>query len=599
MLEAAKPGIIGRMTYLRHAFITVGLASLSAALLGACANTSLPPSLRPMQAAAAPSQDVGDASVYGLYLAGEAAIDRGSSRDAAFYFAKASAQDPGAESIRERAFTSALVAGEVDSAARIAADIPDGAEPVQGLARLTRAVDALAENRGKAAEVLLAGPPTAAQQAAAMALLKPWAAAQSGDWAVAETPPAIPANPVLSTVADLGRAEILEHEGKFPEAEQAFKAHATGKNGLVIIGYGTFLERQGREADAVALYNKALAANPTDIAFARAKARASQHRPPPPLPTLKEGAAEALIAPAVFMMAQHQGDNGLGYLRLALRLDPGLDEAWVLVGDAMTSAGDPDAAREAYEHVKPGSEQYAIARGDLVLALQKAGDKTGALALAGETIKTDPRDPRLLTLYADLLSDDNRYDESAATLDKAIAVTGEANADWTLFYLRGASEERAGKWPAAEADLKRSLKMKPDEPEVMNYLGYAWVDRGEHLPEAVALLEKAEALQPDSGAIVDSLGWARYRTHDYASAIVDLERAVQLDPSDAEVNDHLGDVYWRVGRRLEAEYQWRRVLSLSPDDKMRAAVELKLKNGLPSLQTAAAAETATPGLARP
>jgi Flp pilus assembly protein TadD len=115
----------------------------------------------------------------------------------------------------------------------------------------------------------------------------------------------------------------------------------------------------------------------------------------------------------------------------------------------------------------------------------------------------------------------------------------------------------------------------------MNYLGYAWVDRDEHIPEALSLLEKAEAKQPDSGAIVDSLGWARYRTHDYADALLDLERAVQLDPADPEVNSHLGDVYWRVGRRLEARYQWRRVLTLAPDAKIRTSVEEKLKDGLP------------------
>jgi tetratricopeptide (TPR) repeat protein len=246
--------------------------------------------------------------------------------------------------------------------------------------------------------------------------------------------------------------------------------------------------------------------------------------------------------------------------------------------------------------VKPGSEQYATARGDLALALQKAGDKQGALTLAKETIEAAPQDPRTLTLYADLLNDDDRYDEAAAALDKAIQSIGETNAGWSLFYLRGAAEERAGRWPAAEADLKRSLKLNPDEPEVMNYLGYAWVDRGEHLPEALVLLEKAEALSPDSGAIVDSLGWARYRTRDYASAIIDLERAIQLDPSDPEVNDHLGDVYWQVGRRLEAQYQWRRVLSLDPDAKMRAAVELKLKSGLAPQQ---AANTATAGPGQP
>jgi tetratricopeptide (TPR) repeat protein len=358
---------------------------------------------------------------------------------------------------------------------------------------------------------------------------------------------------------------------------------------LFVLGYGGFLERRGRYQDALAFYDKAIAAKPTDQAFLHARARAARHEPPPPLPTLKEGAAEALIAPAVLMLAQHQGDSGLGYLRLALRLDGNLDEAWVLVGDAMTNAGDAVSARDAYSHVKPGSDQYAVARGDLALALQKAGDKDGALALARETLKDAPTDPRILTLYADLLSEDEQYQDAATALTKAIDAVGDANAGWSLFYLRGASEERSGQWPAAEADLKRSLKLNPDEPEVMNYLGYAWVDRGEHLPEALTLLEKAEARQPDSGAIVDSLGWARYRTGDYASAIIDLERAIQLDPSDPDVNDHLGDVYWRVGRRLEAQYQWRRVLTLEPDPKTKAEVEAKLKDGLGPIEAVNAA----------
>ena len=562
-------------------FKTIGLTALAAASLSACATTPLPPSLRPAQSASATAdRDMGDASVYGLYLAGEAAIDRGSSRDAAFYFARASAMDPSSDAIRARAFTSALVAGEVSDAAKIAADLPQGQDPVQGLGVLTRAVDAMASDHHKEALALLSTAPVSPPHAGAAGLLKPWAAAGAGDWKTAEMVSVGGGNPVLASVAALGKAELLEREGKFPDAEAAFKLHATAKNGLFVMGYGGFLERRGRYADAVALYDKAIAAKPGDLTFIHAKARAAKHQTPPPLPTLREGAAEALIAPAVLMMAQHQGDSGLGYLRLALRLDPSLDEAWVLVGDEMTNAGDAESAREAYSHVKPGSEQYSTARGDLALALQKVGDKDGALALALETMKADPHDPRLMTLYADLLSEDDRYDDATAALNTAISTIGEDNAGWTLFYLRGASEERAGKWPAAEADLKRSLKLNPDEPEVMNYLGYAWVDRGEHLPEALALLEKAEAKSPDSGAIVDSLGWARYRTHDYVSAIIDLERAIQLDPSDPEVNNHLGDVYWRVGRHLEAQYQWRRVLTLDPDPKMRADAEAKLKDGL-------------------
>jgi tetratricopeptide (TPR) repeat protein len=534
---------------------------LAATALAGCAAGSVSPSVQAASAPATQDREFGDASVYGLFLAGEAAIDRGSSRDAAFYFARASALDPSSESLRSRAFTSALVAGDVSGAARLADGLTDPQSPVSGLARLTLAVDDLADGRGREALTVLSGPPPPAPYAAATALLKPWAALKAGDAALAEAIPATGSNSVLASIAALGRAEILEREGKLDQAEAAFKAHATAKNGLFVLGYGGFLERRRRYQEAVAVYEKALAAKPDDIAFARAKARAVARGAAPPTPTVAEGAAEALIAPAVLMLAEHQGDSGLGYLRLALRLDPRLDEAWVLVGDSMTNAGDP--------------------RGDLALALQKDGDKEGALSLVRETLKSSPADPRLLTLYADLLSEDDRYEDAATAMTDAIKAVGDSKAGWSLFYLRGASEERAGRWPAAEADLKRALALNPDEPEVMNYLGYAWVDRGEHLPEALSLLEKAEAKEPDSGAIVDSLGWARYRTHDYASAIIDLERAIQLDPSDPEVNDHLGDVYWRVGRRLEAQYQWRRVLTLEPDSKTRTEVEAKIKDGLP------------------
>jgi tetratricopeptide (TPR) repeat protein len=573
-----KAGMLRRMTSSTRA-ITLMAASALLALMAGCAAMPQQHALRPTLETRAADRDLGHASTYGLYLGGVAAIDRGSSKDAAFYFARASESDPTSASLRARAFTAALVAGEVPTAARLAKGA-EGEAPIMNLSRLVRAVDAMADGEGKDAQALLTSEPNSADHAPVLALLRPWAAAEAGDWATAEKLPDVGGNPVLVTVSELGRAEIFEANGKFPEAESAFKLRTNPKNGLFVLGYGAFLERRGRTAEAIALYEKAVAAKPGDPSYARALERAKAHKPAPPAIGLKEGSAEALIAPAVLMLAQHQGDSGLGYLRLALRLDPNLDEAWVLVGDAMSAAGDPDAAREAYNHVKPGSDQYITARNDLAIALQKDGDKDAALALARETMKSEPGDPRLLTLYADLLSDDEKYVEAAGVLDKAIAAVGENNAGWTLFYLRGAAEERSGRWPAAEADLKRALKLKPNEPEVMNYLGYAWVDRGEHLTEALALLEKAEALSPDNGAIVDSLGWARYRAHDYRKAISDLERAIELDPSDPEVNDHLGDVYWQVGRRLEAQYQWRRVLTLDPDAKRRAAVEAKLKNGL-------------------
>ncbi len=581
-------------------FVIVSALMAPGALIGCASSPTAIAGLRvsqPGPTAASTVRDERQSTSYGLYLAGEAAIDAGSSREAAAYFERASALEPSSEAIRARAFSSALVAGEIERAAAAAGTLGDGGEPIQALGRLTRAVEAMAGGDGKGAVALLSSnQPIVGQHNPAIGLLKPWAQAMAGDWAAATAPrPALANDAVTSGVAELGRAELLERSGNLADAEIAYKARATGKNGLFLLAYGGFLERQSRRPEAIALYTKALTASPGDENIRAARARSQANLAPRPLPTLKEGGAEALIAPAALMLARREGDSGLAYLRLALRLDPSLDEAWVLVGDAMSAAGDKEAAREAYHHVKLGSAQFVAARGRLALQLQQEKDKEGALRIARETLDATPKDPRALVLYADLLRDDERFPEAVQILTRAIDATSESDATWSLYYLRGASEERAGDWPKAEADLKQALKLKPEEPQVLNYLGYAWADRGEHLKEALGMLEKAATLEPKSGAIVDSLGWAHFRIRQYGDAARELERAVLLDPSDPEVNDHLGDAYWRTGRTLEARYQWNRVLTLDADAKTRSAVQVKLMAGLPPENPIGAA----PAIAKP
>ncbi len=583
------------------------LAALSAASLAACSTTepSVSAGLRPSQRAdqpldqhPAPAQG---ASAYGLYLAGEAAIDGGSSRDAASYFSQASQMDPGFATVQARAFSAALVAGDVPGAAAAARTLGPGDEPIQQLGRLTQAVEALAEDHAGQAYALVSAPASANQHAEAIQLVRPWMAAAAGEWSAATASPAALGDPVAAGVGELGRAELLERNGKLAEAEAILRPRATGKNGLFILGYGGFLERRGRKAEAKTLYDAALQASPADTGLRFARDRLAAGRPPLGVPGFKAGAAEALIAPAAMLVAKHEGDNGLAYLRLALRLDPTLDEAWVLVGDAMNGAGDLDSAKEAYRRVKPRSDQYIAAKSRLALLAQQAGDKEDALRQTREMLDAAPGDPRPLVLYADFLRDDGRYPEAVEALDRAIKSVGERDAGWSLFYERGVAQERAGNWPRAEADLQAALKLKPDEPQVLNYLGYAWADRGEHLKEALSMLETAAALEPRSGAIVDSLGWARYRTHQYKDALRNLEQAVMLEPSDPEVNSHLGDVYWRLGRQLEARFQWKRVLTLGADAKTRAAMEYKLAKGLaPDTALSATAAPATPeSVARP
>ena len=467
-----------------------------------------------------------EASVYALYMAGQTAISSGRSTEAARYFAQAQALDSSNSMLAERTFTAALLSGDVSTAAKMATftsgDAKDG---TKSLGQFVRAVDAMGAT------------------------------------------PAPTKDRFASFFATLNQAQLLERRGKIEEATKAYQTlMATGDgSGFLAGAYGAFLERQGRKAEALGIYDAVLAGNASDVTALDAKIRLAKKKPAPPLPSLQKGAAATLMATAV-----------------ALRLDPSLDEAWVMIGDLMTSAKDSTAATAAYSQIAPSSARYGEARNRLAWGLQRGGDNEAAIKLAQETVKARPQDVDCLSTLADLLRTAERFEESIKILDRVIAMRGET-AEWGYYFMRGIALERSGKWPAAEADLKKALDLNPTEPEIMNYLGYSWIDRGEHLDQGLAMIRQALTGRPDSGAMVDSLGWAYFRLGDFKRAADMLEQAVQMEAADADVNNHLGDAYWRVGRKVEAKYQWERVLTLKPTDKMKAEVEGKLKDGLPEL----------------
>ena len=178
---------------------------------------------------------------------------------------------------------------------------------------------------------------------------------------------------------------------------------------------------------------------------------------------------------------------------------------------------------------------------------------------------------------------------------RAIAAVGIPQRDnWTLFYFRGICYERSKQWPKAEADFKKALELYPDQPLVLNYLGYSWVDKGLNLEEAFKMLRRAVELRPNDGYIVDSLGWAHYKLGQYAEAAGTLEKAIDLKPADPVLNDHLGDAYWRVNRRIEAHFQWNHARDMGPDPEDLPEILKKIKDGLPDATTGAGATKASP-----
>ncbi|UAL12491.1 tetratricopeptide repeat protein [Caulobacter segnis] len=559
--------------------IQVLLACVSVSALAAC---STAPSEITMRGPVTASSAMFDTRTsYGQFLAGQAALRDGKSKEAATYFGTAAVlgEDPGL--IQERSFTALLLAGEISRAAAAAPTNADATEAVKRLGVLTRVVEAIAIGKGKDAQALLKTEPPGFPHQQAAALLAPWAAAAAGDSEGAIVQPTLRNDKLVQFFGQQGQARLFERAKRYDEAETDYKAltASAATASIFTLDYGGFLERRKRHADAVALYDTALRAAPADQGLLRARARAAAKGAPPPLPTVRQGAAEGLVACAATFAGERQAQFALAYLRLALRLDPVRDEAWVLVGDLLNQNEDPRGAIEAYAHVPPGSPHYASAQSKTAWAWNDLGDKAKALEVARATATAVPSDRDAGVALADLLRAGGQWDESVAVLDPIIA-RESASPDWRLLYLRAVALEQAKRWPEAERDLQAALKINPDEPELLNFLGYTWIDRNEHLAEALGMVQKAVAARPQSGAMLDSLGWAYFRLGDYKTAVEKLEAAVEMEPGDPDVNGHLGDAYWKVGRTTEARFQWQRVLSLEPDDKQKAEAEAKLKDGL-------------------
>ncbi len=210
------------------------------------------------------------------------------------------------------------------------------------------------------------------------------------------------------------------------------------------------------------------------------------------------------------------------------------------------------------------------------LTLAQTGDVNGAKEHLKKLIESDPSDIRSYIAYGSVLSDAKDFAEMAKTYDKAVDVVGPAPrpSDWSVFFQRGIAYERLKEWDKAEPNFRKALELNPDQPQVLNYLGYSWVDMNRNLEDGLNMIRKAVDLRPDDGYIVDSLGWAYYRLGRYDDAVTELERAVQLRAGDATINDHLGDAYWRVGRQLEAKFQWQRA---GADDEAGADRDSKIE----------------------
>ena len=363
--------------------------------------------------------------------------------------------------------------------------------------------------------------------------------------------------------------------------EHAYKLDGTALR--VVEAYGSWLSRNASSKEALDVFetfDKALPRHPL-VVEAMSQLKAGQ-KLPLLVSNAQAGAAEALYGLGASLGRRGGEDLGLVYLQLSLYLVPNHPLALLSLADLYESLKKPELAIKAYERIPANSPLHRNAAIQMASNLDALDRSDEAAKHLDALVKEHPDDLEAIMALGNVLRGHKKFAECADVYTRGVDTLKQPEkTNWVIFYFRGICYERSHQWPKAEADLKQALDLFPEQPHVLNYLGYSWVDQGVHLDEGMDMIKRAVQQRPDDGYIVDSLGWAYFRTGNYPEAVKQLERAIELKPEDPTINDHLGDAYWRIGRTLEAKFQWAHARDLKPDPEDLPKIEAKLKDGLP------------------
>ena len=527
----------------------------------------------------------GAISASGSYLAARHAGQQRDAAAAAAYYRAALKRDPSNGELLDRAFLSSLVDGDVDEAVKFAERVAQ-ADKSDRVARLVLGVNSLKRKQYVSARRDLAQSIRGPITDLTATLLSAW-----GNLGVNDSKGAIAAIDHLAgpewyaIFKDLHAGLIYDVAGNQKEAgkrlERAYKLDSTALR--VVQAYGSWVSRNRSPKEALTVFetfDKALPRHPL-VVEAMDKLKAGE-KLPPLVANVQAGAAEALYGLGASLGRRGGEDLGLVYLQLSLFLSPNHPLALLSLADLYEALKKPELAIKIYDRVPTNSPLHRNAAIQMAANLDSLDRADEAQKHLEALIKQNPDDLETVMALGNVLRGHKKFAECANVYSKgASAIQKPEKSNWVVFYFRGICYERSKQWAKAEADLTKALELFPDQPHVLNYLGYSWIDQGIKLDEGMEMIKKAVQQRPDDGYIVDSLGWAYYRVGNYEEATKQLERAIELKPEDPTINDHLGDAYWRVGRVLEARFQWAHARDLKPDAEDLPKIEEKLKEGLP------------------
>lgn len=519
----------------------------------------------------------------GAYLAARSAEQQHDFAAASQYYIRALTKDPGNRELMERAVLSLIGMGDITRALPIARQLA-GADPESQVAGTLLLAEAVRNNDFDAAYRILREAGRLGPLIDGLSLA--WVQAGQGRMSQAlESFDAVARQEGLQSFAAYHKALALAMVGNLEAAEAILSGTAGPEIPATrrsIIARVEILSQLERNREAIELLYAAFGSD-FDPGLARLRSRlaAGETLPLSIVRDARDGVAEVFFGVAGALMGEGNDGYTLLYTRITQYLRPDNEDAIILAAQLLERLGRYELATAAYESISPDSPAYEAAELGRARTLRLAGDPEAAVEALERLAERFPDQAAVHVALGDELRRMKRYEEAGRAYSRAIALYGQPEpSQWSVYFARGITYERTDQWEKAEADFRKALELEPDQPQVLNYLGYSYVEMNTNLDEALEMIRTAVQKRPDSGYITDSLGWVLYRLGRYDEAVVQMERAVELMPMDPILNDHLGDVYWAVGRQREARFQWSRALSLDPEEKDAARIRRKLEVGL-------------------
>lgn len=536
-------------------------------------------------------------SLSGNYLAALAASKGADLSESARFFSEALANDPEDPFLLERTLMLSLAAGDIESAADYAERLQDIDRENQ-LAALTLGIEALQGKQWAVAVAEFKRANAGPLVGLTSEVLAAWAEAGAGSTAKALARlDKLSGEQWYAFFRNYHGGLIAQLAGDTKEAVKRFKAaRAIDDNAVSVIeAYARALALDGQVDAAKKEIVDAMERVPEHPLLDAVLKEIESGKPPKPqVRSVAAGAAEILSGLGSAISRDDTGELAVVYLQLALQLDPDADLARITLAEVFERSKQYEQAIDLLSKVpasSPLKRNAEIMIGFDYNALEKVDE---ARAHLSKLVKADPSDLDAVTALGNVLRAHKMFKEAADVYTQGIdTLKTPQPAHWQLFYNRGIALERTKQWPKAEADFKTALKLRPDQPAVLNYLGYSWVDQGMNFDEALAMIKKAVELEPTDGYIVDSLGWVYFKLGRFEEAVEELERAVDLKPEDPVINDHLGDAYWKVGRKLEARFQWNHAKERNPEPEDLQKILQKLQDGLADPEGPASADATT------